>query len=154
MSPIYLSSFQNSLYFWQCVLNSKGTLLFWYLLTIPCSSVGKKSACNVGDLGSIPGSGRSLGEGNGNPLQYACLENPMDGGVWQATVHGVARVRLDLVTKPPPPQCMKMIFPNIRIQPKRKRTSILFNLLFIVILVNSRLQTWGIIKLRNWEIND
>ena len=64
----------------------------------------------------------------------------MDGGVWQATVHGVARVRLDLVTKPPP-QCMKMIFPNIRIQPKRKRTSILFNLLFIVILVNSRLQT-------------
>ena len=48
------------------------------------------SACNVGDLGSIPGSGRSPGEGNGNPLQYSCLENPMDRGAWWATVHGVA----------------------------------------------------------------
>ena len=48
------------------------------------------SACNVGDLGLIPGSGRSTGEGNGNPLQYSCLENPMDGGAWWATVHGVA----------------------------------------------------------------
>ena len=47
-----------------------------------------------------PGLGRSLGEGNGNPLQYSCLENPMDRGAWQATVHGVARVRHDLVTKP------------------------------------------------------
>ena len=46
----------------------------------------KVSACNAGDLGSIPGSGRSPGEGNGNPLQYSCLENPMDGGAWQATV--------------------------------------------------------------------
>ena len=42
----------------------------------------KASACNVGDLGSIPGLGRSPGEGNGNPLQYSCLENPMDGGAW------------------------------------------------------------------------
>ena len=50
----------------------------------------KASACNAGDLGSIPGSGRSPGEGNGNPLQYSCLENPMDGGAWWATVHGVA----------------------------------------------------------------
>ena len=49
------------------------------------------SACNAGDLGSIPGSGRSPGEGNGNPLQYSCLENPMDGGAWWATVHGVAK---------------------------------------------------------------
>ena len=47
---------------------------------IPCGSDDKESACNVGDLGSIPGSGRSPGEGNGNPLQYSCLENPMDGG--------------------------------------------------------------------------
>ena len=47
------------------------------------------SACNVGDLGSIPGSGRSPGEGNGNPLQYSCLETPMDAGAWWATVHGV-----------------------------------------------------------------
>ena len=49
------------------------------------------SACNVGDLGLIPGLGRSPGEGNGNPLQYSCLENPMDGGAWWATVHGVAK---------------------------------------------------------------
>ena len=51
---------------------------------------GKESTCNGGDLGSIPGLGRSPGEGNGHPLQYSCLENPMDRGAWQATVHGVA----------------------------------------------------------------
>ena len=51
----------------------------------------KVSACNAGDLGSIPGSGRSPGEGNGNPLQYSCLENPMDGGAWSASVHGVTK---------------------------------------------------------------
>jgi len=50
----------------------------------------KKSACNAGDLGSIPGLGRSPGEGNGNPLQYSSLENPMDRRAWWATVHGVA----------------------------------------------------------------
>ena len=65
-------------------------------------SGGKESACNAGHLGLIPGSGRSPGEGNGNPLQYSCLENPMDRGAWQATVHGVTRVGHDLVTKPPP----------------------------------------------------
>ena len=68
------------------------------------SSVGKESACNAGDLGSIPGLGRSAGEGNGNPLQYSCLENPMDRGAWQAAVHGVARIGCDLATKPPPPR--------------------------------------------------
>ena len=51
----------------------------------------KASARNAGDLGSLPGSGRSSGEGNGNPLQYFCLENPMDGGAWWAIVHGVAK---------------------------------------------------------------
>ena len=56
----------------------------------PGGSEVKASACNVGDLGSIPGSGRSPGEGNGNPLQYSCLENPMDGEAWWATVHRVA----------------------------------------------------------------
>ena len=50
-----------------------------------------ESACNSGDLGSIPGPGRFPGEGNGNPLQYSCLENPMDGEAWWATVHGVAK---------------------------------------------------------------
>ena len=54
-------------------------------------SDSKESACNAGDSGSIPGSGRSPGEGNGNPLQYSCLENPMDGGAWWATVHGVSK---------------------------------------------------------------
>ena len=72
------------------------------LAYIPPSSVGKESTCNAGDLGLIPGSGRSPGEGNGNPLQHPCLENPMNRGAWQATVHGVARVGHDLATKPPP----------------------------------------------------
>ena len=56
----------------------------------------KASACNVGDLGSIPGSGRSPGEENGNPLQYSYLENPMDRGAWWAAVHGVAKSRTRL----------------------------------------------------------
>ena len=54
------------------------------------------SAYNAEDLGSIPGSGRSSGEGNGNPLQYSCLENPMDGGAWYAIVHGVAKSQTQL----------------------------------------------------------
>ena len=56
----------------------------------PGGSEVKAFACNAGDLGSIPGSGRSPGEGNGNLLQYSCLENPMDGEAWWATVHEVA----------------------------------------------------------------
>ena len=52
---------------------------------------GKKSTCNAGDSGSIPGSGRSPGEGNGNPFQYSCLGNSMDRGAWWATVHGVTK---------------------------------------------------------------
>ena len=55
------------------------------------SSDGEESACNAGDLGSIPGSGRPAGEGNNNPLQYSCLENSMDRGGWRATVHGVPK---------------------------------------------------------------
>ena len=50
-----------------------------------------ESACNAGDIGSVPGLGRSPGVGNGNPLQYSCLENPKDRGAWRATVHGVAK---------------------------------------------------------------
>ena len=57
----------------------------------PGGSDGKASACNAGDPGSIPGSGRSPGEGNDNPLQYSCLENSMVGGAWWATVHGVPK---------------------------------------------------------------
>ena len=59
-------------------------------------SVGKESPCNAGDLGSNPGSGRSPAEGNGNPLQYSCLGNPVDRGACWATVTGAARVRHDL----------------------------------------------------------
>ena len=73
----------------------------WFLNCFPPSSVGKESACNVGDPGSIPGLERSSGEGTGNPLQYSCLENPMDREAWQATVHGVTRVGHDLATEPP-----------------------------------------------------
>ena len=54
-------------------------------------SDNQESACNASDLGSISGSGRASGEGNGNPLQYSCLENSMDKGAWQSTVHGVER---------------------------------------------------------------
>ena len=61
----------------------------------PGGSDGKESACSKGDLGLIPGLGRTPGEGNGNPLQYSCLENPMDRGAWQATIHGVTRVGHD-----------------------------------------------------------
>ena len=74
--------------------------IFIYRLGFPGGSEVKASACNAGDLGSIPGSGRSPGEGNDNPLQYSCLENPMDGGGWWATVHRVAKswTRLSNIT--------------------------------------------------------
>ena len=68
-------------------------LLEWSLemLGFHGGSDGKESACSTGDLGSIPGCGRSPGEGYGNPVQYSCLENSMDGGAWRATVHGVTK---------------------------------------------------------------
>ena len=60
-------------------------------LDFPGGSGGKESACNAGHLGLIPGLGRSSGEGNGNPLKYSCLDNPMDRGVWRAAVHEVVK---------------------------------------------------------------
>ena len=69
----------------------------------PGGSESKESAFNAGDPGSIPGLGRSPEEGNGNPLQYSCLENPMDCSLPASSVHGIARVGHDFVTKPPPP---------------------------------------------------
>ena len=62
----------------------------------PADSDGKESTCNAGDLGSIPGSGRSPGEGNVNPLQYSGLENPMDRGAWLAIVYGVEKSQTQL----------------------------------------------------------
>ena len=77
-----------------------GTLIYYREAIInfsfPCVSDGKESACNAD---SIPGSGRSPGEGNGNSLPYSCLGNPMDRGCWLAIVHGVTKVRHDLATK-------------------------------------------------------
>ena len=72
--------------------------LSYYIICLgfPGGSEGKAPAHNAGDPGSIPGSGSSPGEGNGNPLQYSCLENPMDGRTWWATVHGVAKSRTRL----------------------------------------------------------
>ena len=61
-----------------------------------CSSDGYESACSTGDLALIPELGRSSGEGNGNPFQYFCLENSMDGGTWWATVHGVTKSQAQL----------------------------------------------------------
>ena len=75
--------------------------MFWSFLLLfqgfpfPGGSVVKNPPANAGDVGSIPGSGRLPGEGNGNPLQYSCLENPMDEGAWWATVHGVTKVGYD-----------------------------------------------------------
>ena len=66
------------------------------IATVHDRSVGKESACNVRDQGWIPGSGRSPREGNGNPLQYSRLENTMDSGAWEPTVHGVAKSRTRL----------------------------------------------------------
>ena len=65
-------------------------MLCVFFLSFPGGSDDKASACNAGDLGSIPGLGRSPGEGNGNPFQYSFLENSMDRGAWWATFHGVA----------------------------------------------------------------
>ena len=69
-------------------------------LGFPGSSEVKNPPANAGGVGLIPGPGRSPGKRNGNPLQYSCLENAMDRGGWQTTVHGVARVRQDVVTEP------------------------------------------------------
>ena len=69
------------------------------ILGFPGDSDGEESACNAGDLGEeglIPGSGRSQGEGNNNPLQYFCLGNPMDKGAWESTVHGMAKSQTQL----------------------------------------------------------
>ena len=66
------------------------------MIGLPRSSNGKEFACNAGDQDLIPGLGRSSGEGNGNPLHYSCLENPMNTGDWRATVRGVAKGQTQL----------------------------------------------------------
>ena len=86
MKPIFRIS-------WQYI--AKLNITYAYSGGFPGGLDGKESACSAGDQVSIPGLGRSPGEGNGNPLQYSCLENPMDGGAWQATVHEAQRVKHD-----------------------------------------------------------
>ena len=94
-SPSCHHSFTSEFYMYLIVLShpykvESGGLAWWLS--------GKESACSAGDTGdtsSIPGVGRCSGEGNGNPLQYSCLENPMDRGVWWAIVHGIVRVLHD-----------------------------------------------------------
>ena len=79
-------------------------LVYFFLKTsLVAQTVKHLSTMWEGDLGSSPGLGRSPAEGNGNPLQDSCLENPMDREAWRAIVHGVTRVRHDLATSPPPP---------------------------------------------------
>ena len=71
--------------------NTEHLYCFHTLKGFPGGSDDKESACNAGDLGLIPGSGRSPGGGNGNSLQYSCLKNPMDRGAWRAIVYGVEK---------------------------------------------------------------
>ena len=92
--PLYSMPWINYLLSEDLIQLMAETLLGIYTdlpMNSPCGSDGKASAYNAGDQGSIPGSGRSPGEGNGNPLQYSCLENPMGRGAWWVTVHGVAQ---------------------------------------------------------------
>ena len=77
-------------------LQSMGSQTVGHNFGFPGGSDGKESTCNAGDPSSIPGSGRSSGEGKGNTLKYSCLEDPMDRGAWQATVHGVTKSRTRL----------------------------------------------------------
>ena len=96
---VLLISYTTEFSLWFSSENYFISLVIFSMIQKFSNSVDKESSCNAGDPGSIPGWGRSPGEGNGNPLQYYCLENPMDRGAWWATVHGAARVRHDLVTK-------------------------------------------------------
>ena len=92
--PLYCSGLENSM---DCVVHGvtkSGTRLSdFHFSGLSCSSKGKESACNAGDQGSIPGSGKSSGGENGNPLQYSCLENLMDRGVWRTVIYRVTQSR-------------------------------------------------------------
>ena len=79
-----------------CLLNKQIMVYLYNNTVLPLWLCGEESTCNAEELGSVPGSRRSPGEGNDNPLQYCCLENPMDREVWRATVHGVAKSWIQL----------------------------------------------------------
>ena len=80
----------------ECRIKKRKGLKTWIPLLLISSSDGKEPACNAGDGGLIPGSGRSPGGANGNPLQYSCLENPTDREAWRATVHRAAKSQSQL----------------------------------------------------------
>ena len=96
MAIFHSSLWSSSVALYVCTTTSYPLIYLWTFRLFPCldwgfpgGSDGKESACDAGNVGSIPGSGRSPGEGNGNPLQYSCLENSVDRGAWQPTVHGI-----------------------------------------------------------------
>ena len=94
------STFTTRKSWWHIPHQQRGSIFMIIINNEGCpgGSDGKESACNAGDLSSVPGLGRSSGEGNGNPLQYSCLENSTDRGAWPATVNGVQRVGHDWAT--------------------------------------------------------
>ena len=117
-----MTGFEPDLQLWtSCICVHLVVVCFcWYLRSFPGGPDGTESACHAGDPGSIPGSGRSTGGRNGTPLQYSCLENPMDRGVWWATVHGVSKqsdmtkwLTLSLFTLQ---SCMCDLFSNLDIR--------------------------------------
>ena len=104
LEPVHCFMSSSNCFFLTCIwISQESSKVVWYfhlfktfpwfvvIHTVPGSSAGKESTCNAGDLGLNPGLGRCPGEGNGYPLQYSCLKNPMDRGDWRATVHGVAK---------------------------------------------------------------
>ena len=97
---------------------------FMYKLSFPGGSDSKASACNAEDPGLIPGLGRSPGEGNGNPLQYSCLENPMDGGAWGCRLQsmGLQRVTFTFILHvgPPAPSHKYLLWQKIRVRAIQK----------------------------------
>ena len=119
-------------------------VLFAFLfLYQPPSPVGKESACNAGDLGSIPGSEISPGEGNGNPLQYSCRKNPMDRGAWQAPVHGVARLGHDWA------HCLSVCF---SVFPSRKVGRLISSLIKVGCLILNQAYFRNILYLLNASV--
>ena len=122
--------------------------------SFPGGSVLKNMPANAGDMGSIPGLGRPLGEGNDNLLQYSCLENLIDKGAWWATVYGVTRVRHDLVAKPPPSRC---IWSLVSLPYCNSLFPILFNKISLAAFNKSQVTfrfKWELESLGKWNVKN
>ena len=124
-----------------------------YFKGFPGGSDGKASACNVGDLGLIPGSGRSPGEGNGNPLQYSCLENSMEGGAWYTTVHGgvTNQTRLSSFTGSLHCECRVLATGPPGKFPAKCFISCLWTRLFLLLMLRMRICHFGIRTILSWR---